>query len=48
MAARPGTRCSVREATAADVAELARLRWDFRVQEQPGRSRAEFLRDFES
>lgn len=44
MRAEAGT--TIREATPADAAELARLRWDFRVGEHPEQSRAEFLRDF--
>src|SRR5688572_7593635 len=35
----------IRGATASDVAELSRLRWDSRVEEQSGCSRDEFLRD---
>ena len=33
----------VRLAKTKDSAELARLRWDFRAEDQPGTSRAEFL-----
>ena len=35
----------IREAKASDVAELARLRWDSRVEEQSGCSREAFLRE---
>ena len=37
----------VRKAVAADAAELARLRWKFRVENQPGQAHAEFVRDCE-
>jgi L-amino acid N-acyltransferase YncA len=37
----------VRQAVAGDARELARLRWDFREEEQPGRSRSAFLASFE-
>jgi ribosomal protein S18 acetylase RimI-like enzyme len=33
----------IREATAADASQLARLRWEFRVEEQNREARAEFL-----
>lgn len=33
----------VREATPEDAGELARLRWEFRVEDQPAQPRAEFL-----
>jgi len=38
----------IREANASDVAELARLRWDSRVDEQSHCSRDEFLRECEA
>ena len=37
----------VREAMPADAAELARLRWDSRVEDHSGHSRVEFLRECE-
>ena len=43
---RAEARTTVREATPADGAELARLRWDFRVGEHPEQSRAGFFQDF--
>jgi GNAT superfamily N-acetyltransferase len=42
-----GVEVLVREARPMDVSELARLRWDFRVEEQAGRSRSEFLASFQ-
>jgi len=39
---------TVREATQEDAAELARLRWEFRVEDQPGQSRSEFVHDCEA
>lgn len=38
----------IREADAADVAELARLRWDSRADEQSRSPREEFLRECEA
>ena len=38
----------VREAGVADVAELARLRWEFRVEEQPRQEHTEFVRACET
>lgn len=38
----------VREARPSDVGELARLRWDSRVEDQAGYSREQFLRDCEA
>ena len=35
----------VREAAQEDTAKLARLRWEFRVEDQPGHSRSEFVHD---
>ena len=37
----------IREATAADASELARLRWDSRVEDQSGQSRTAFLGECE-
>jgi ribosomal protein S18 acetylase RimI-like enzyme len=42
-----GVEVLVREARAADANELARLRWDFRVEEQSGQSVSEFLTQFQ-
>jgi ribosomal protein S18 acetylase RimI-like enzyme len=44
----PPSRAVIREATPGDAAELARLRWEFRVEEQPAQPRDEFLSGFES
>jgi len=35
----------IRLATGLDAPELARLRWDFRLEEQAGHSRADFLEE---
>lgn len=48
MKAEPRSNAVVRDATPADAAELARLRWEFRVAEQAAQPRHEFLRDFEA
>jgi ribosomal protein S18 acetylase RimI-like enzyme len=45
---RSEARTTVREATPADAAELARLRWDFRVAEQSAQPRDQFLRNVEA
>ena len=38
----------VREAAREDGPELARLRWEFRAEDQPGRSLPEFILQFET
>jgi ribosomal protein S18 acetylase RimI-like enzyme len=38
---------TVRRAEPGDARELARLRWEFRPQDQPGRDFGEFRREFE-
>jgi len=43
-----GENIIIREARPVDVAELARLRWDFRVEDQPGASRGDFLTECEA
>ncbi len=43
-----GTFVVVREAVKEDAAELARLRWEFRVDDQAGRSLSEFVPHFET
>ncbi len=43
-----GNELLIREANASDAAELARLRWDSRVEEQSSCSRDEFLGDCET
>ena len=43
-----GENIIIREARPADVADLARLRWDFRVEGQPCASRGDFLTECEA
>jgi len=42
-----GDEIIIREAIPADAAELARLRWDSREEDQSGHSRADFVRECE-
>ena len=37
----------IRRAVAEDAIELARLRWEYRVQDQAGRTRDDFVRECE-
>lgn len=48
MSTNTGNKLLIREADVSDVAELARLRWDSREEEQSHCSRDEFLRDCEA
>jgi ribosomal protein S18 acetylase RimI-like enzyme len=43
-----GNEVPIREAMPSDATELARLRWDSRVEDQSAQLRAEFLRDCEA
>ena len=43
-----GESYTFRKAAAADAAELARLRWEFRAEEQPRQARAEFVQACEA
>lgn len=36
-------KCAIREATDADVGELVRLGWEFRIEEQCDQKQAEFV-----
>ena len=40
--------CTVREASPADVVELARLRWEFRGGDQSGQAQSDFTQDCEA